>query len=211
MLKSFVRSFVRSFVPSFIHSFIHSFIRSFIHSFTRSFIHSLVHSFIHSLVHSFIHSVIHSLVHSFIHSFIHSVIHSLVHSFIHSFIHSSVNVQHRIVQDTHIKVLVESLDPNHDPVSTAYIMWAAFCKNTSLSLSYQKKAWLAPAFFVMTPTINRVPSVRENQGESGKIFFFWKVREFCSEVNQISTLIQMHFFLKPDVYLDFFASLHSAF
>ncbi len=29
----------------------------------------------------------------------------------------SGNVQHRIVQDGHIKSLVDSLDPNHDPVS----------------------------------------------------------------------------------------------
>ena len=29
----------------------------------------------------------------------------------------SGNVQHRVVQDGHIKSLIDSLDPNHDPVS----------------------------------------------------------------------------------------------
>ena len=50
---------------------------------------------------------------------------------------------------------------------------------------------------------------RENQG---KFFPSGKSGNFAlTEVNQISTLIQMHFFFKPDVCQDFFALLHSAF
>ncbi len=62
-------------------------------------------------------------------------------------------------------------------------------------------------------------------GKSGKILFFWKIWESwnfvesqgksgyfaLTELNQISTLIQMRLFLTPDVCQDFFGSLRSAF
>ncbi len=64
-----------------------------------------------------------------------------------------------------------------------------------------------------------VPSIRENQGKkfsSGKLGNFVESQEksgnlAVTEVNQVSTLIQMHFFLKPDFCQDFFSLLRSAF
>ncbi len=55
-------------------------------------------------------------------SFVLSFVHPSIHPLIHSLVPCSSNVQHRIVQDSHIKILVESLDPNHDPVSNIKII-----------------------------------------------------------------------------------------
>ena len=105
--------------------------------------------------------------------------------------------------------------------------WRRHSWQTDLFLEYSHREFSQHCGHQVTGQLSveslvRVPSIRENQGESGKKIFFWKVREFCWESGKVGefcsdwsepsfNLDLNALFLQTRCLPGFFASLRSAF